>query len=75
MSDPCPDPVNDPDGYGEWREAHACPACQGEGLLAGIDAEPESECPLCDGTGVDPDAYESDQPPEWEGDEEDEGDE
>jgi DnaJ-class molecular chaperone len=57
MTDNRPDPMQDYEGYLLWGECHACPKCEGTGLVD-MDDDLQMECTHCDGSGIDPSACE-----------------
>lgn len=52
MSDSCPDPMTDWEGYQLWCEMMACTACDGVG--EDVDDGEAWTCERCDGTGIEP---------------------
>ena len=53
MSDFCPDPMVDYEGYHLWCEMNACTACDGVGGMC-FDDDDMRACDHCDGTGIEP---------------------
>lgn len=50
----CPDPLDDPEGYGLWCEMAACTACDGLGEDDQCEDGGLWTCPRCEGSGIDP---------------------
>lgn len=54
-TNPCPDPIDDPEGYRLWCELHPCTTCYGTGEVprdSNVTDDLTDDCPECEGTGL-----------------------
>jgi hypothetical protein len=61
MTDDCPDPMQDYEGYLLWCECHPCGMCHGVGEIDCGDETVTVPCAACNGSGVDAPDYDTEE--------------